>query len=108
MVKAFLDRVQTLREGTDPEREDTREEDRAAVSTLEGRNIVGEEIESRLRGLIKEATRLVPEPSDDKSALEEHYETARRFSRWLTATARTSTSVCFRNSRSTASRIRSV
>jgi len=55
-MKIHLERLKALREGSDPARADSREEDRAAVATLEARGLAGPEVESRLAGLLEQAT----------------------------------------------------
>lgn len=82
-IKTFLSRIVSFREGTDPDREAFRDEDRAAVLALEGRNIVGPEIEARLQRLIEEATRLAPLPVKDEAAIAVYHETARKHHAWL-------------------------
>lgn len=83
-IKAFLAKIVSLREGTDPAREGSRAEDRAAVLALEARNIVGLEIEARLERLITEATRIAPLPPEkDEQAIEEFYEMAWKLHGWI-------------------------
>jgi len=82
-IKAFLGKIGSLRDGTDPDREDRREEDLAAVLALEARNIVGAEIETRLEGLIADATRITLLPEKDELAIERFYEVADKHHAWI-------------------------
>src|SRR5690606_16775402 len=83
-VRTFLDRVAALRNGTDPQRASTREQDGQAAALLATRRIVDEAEEARLRGLIEEATRLAdmpplpPEPDPSQ-----RQQTARALEAWL-------------------------
>jgi hypothetical protein len=61
-VKAFIDRVTKLAEGTDTARAATKDQDRAAADLLAKRKILDAETEKRLRALIEDATRLAPAP----------------------------------------------
>jgi len=87
VIKTFLERIRTLREGLDPHREEGREADRAAVRLLEARNIVGPEIERRLDELIERSMNLPSEPDGDENpfAMDEaaYQELAVAFHAWL-------------------------
>jgi len=69
-LKAMVERTQTLRDGTDPHREETREADQAAVLLMEDRNVAGPEIEARLLALIEQAME-VPILEQDQAAVAE-------------------------------------
>ena len=62
-VKTFLDRVETLRQGSDPLRADSRKADKQAVALLEKRNIINKAMEKHLRALIEVAVQLAPLPT---------------------------------------------
>ena len=85
MVKAYVERLQALREGSDPFRDATREADREAVRLLESRYVAGAEIEARLVGLIEQATSLPAIPDRDPYALSEaaYQALAREVRIWL-------------------------
>ncbi len=85
-VKTYKDRVIALREGTDPDRDDSREADREAVKTLEQRNIFNSEIGAHLSELIAEATKLAPstEVQEDTTRDEAYQRKAHEFHAWLT------------------------
>ncbi len=91
-VKTFLDRVQALRDGTDNGRAGSRDDDTAAVESLEKRGIVNADIETHLRKQIETAMQLAPAPVDADRVDEVAYmSTAVAFHAWLTdwrATAR--------------------
>lgn len=61
-VNTFVDRVATLRDGTDPSRTASRDADRAATELLVRRRILDANEEQRLRGLVATAIRLAPSP----------------------------------------------
>jgi hypothetical protein len=61
-VQTFVERVVALRDGTDPNRTDTREEDKAAAARLEERKIFNPEIQAHLEGLLGQAKQLAPLP----------------------------------------------
>ncbi len=84
-VSSFLDRYAALRDGTDPNRADTREVDRAAAATLEARSIVNREMEQHLRDLIEIVKQAAPQrPVVIASATEESLQgAAKAFSEWL-------------------------
>ncbi len=84
-VLAFLDRYAALRDGTDPKRAATREDDRAAATTLEARSIVNPETEQHLRGLIEIVKQSAPKRAEVTiSASEESLQAAAKaFSEWL-------------------------
>ena len=91
-VNTYVDRVVTLRDGTDPDREATRDEDRAAVETLAARNIFNAEVEAYLRELLATATQgeaaaVEPEPVPDDD--DEYQAKAAEFDAWLTDWRRT-------------------
>lgn len=84
-VQTFLDRYAALRDGTDPNRSDKREADKAAARTLEERNIVSPTIEKELRDQIEVIKKPAPAPvpiavSAPEEALQE---AATEFSVWL-------------------------
>ncbi|MDX9721274.1 MAG: hypothetical protein RBU37_11055 [Myxococcota bacterium] len=91
-VITFLERAAKLRDGTDPNRSATREQDRAAIELLAKRGVLTPEIEAELRQLIADATS-TPESAPATAQLDrETYERAAvEFHAWLTdwrATAR--------------------
>lgn len=61
-VQTFVDRVVALRDGTDPDRADTRDEDKAAVERLLERKIFNPEIQAHLEELLEQAKQLAPAP----------------------------------------------
>jgi len=87
IVRAILERIETLREGTDPYREESREADRAAIELLETRNLLDRAQEGRLKAQLEKAF----EPDLDDTNLPEGMETddesylakAERFHAWL-------------------------
>lgn len=84
-VHTFLDRVAALRDGTDPERADSRNEDKAAVQLLIDRRILTPDIEAHLRNLIQTARALAPEPVEPDLTAETAYQTAtEQLHAWLT------------------------
>ena len=92
-VNTYVERVITLREGTDPSREATRAEDKAAVDTLVARNIFSSEIEAYLQGLLAKATTGAaaapePEPIPDNDDAE-YQAKAAEFDAWLVDWRRT-------------------
>lgn len=85
-VGGFLDRYVILRDGTDASREAMREQDAQAAALLESRNIINPEKEKHLRGLIKTAQMLAPEPvvpAGDAEREEAKNATAAAFKGWL-------------------------
>lgn len=84
-VQTFLDRYAALRDGTDPDRADRREADKAAATTLEDRNIVTPTIEQDLRAQIEIIKKPAPLPTPVQvSAPEEALqEAATAFETWL-------------------------
>ena len=96
-VKAFIDRVSTLRDGTDPNRASSREVDRRAVETLEERRIFDSKIEAQLRELISKATTIAPAPpaevQEDTTRHEAYQRSALEFHAWLTAWRETARAV---------------
>ena len=83
-VKTYLVRVSAMREGTDPSRAALREEDRAAVASLETRKVAGAELEAHLAALIETATTaapIAPDPVDEGPS--ERQQAARRLHAWL-------------------------
>jgi hypothetical protein len=84
-VQTFLDRYATLRDGTDPNRANTREADRAAAKTLEDRNIINPQLETELRGLIEIIKKPAPLPTPVQITASEEalQEAALAFSHWL-------------------------
>jgi hypothetical protein len=84
-VQTFLDRYAALRDGTDPNRVDKKEADKAAARTLEERNIVTPAIEKQLREQIEIIKKPAPAPVPvSVSAPEEAlHEAAKNFSVWL-------------------------
>ena len=69
-VGTFLDRVQALKDGSDDERKDFREQDKAAAELLYTRMILSDDIVKELRGHIKNAQQL-PEIFTTKSEEDE-------------------------------------
>ncbi len=61
-VQTYVERVAALRDGTDPDRADTREADQAAAERLEQRKIFNREIQLHLEGLLEQAKQLAPAP----------------------------------------------
>jgi hypothetical protein len=61
-VQTFVERVAALRDGTDPERESTREADAAAAARLAERKIFDPQIQAHLESLLTQAKRLAPLP----------------------------------------------
>ncbi len=86
-VKTFLDRVDALRDGSDPSREATRQADREAAELLATRRIVHEERVAELREAIRVATSEVPAPTPtptiDPIDDPEFQALARRYHAWL-------------------------
>ena len=84
-VQTFLDRYAALRDGTDSNRTDTRDADKAAAKTLEARNIVTPDIEKQLRAQIEIIKKPAPAPIPVQvSAPEEALQNAAiEFSTWL-------------------------
>ena len=84
-VHTFITRAKVLREGTDPNREQYREEDQAAIDTLNQRNIINPEIEAELRELIGKATKFedVPDVVENLTDTAEYKQKAREFHDWL-------------------------
>ncbi|HEY5955716.1 MAG TPA: hypothetical protein VIV60_04150 [Polyangiaceae bacterium] len=85
-VQTFLDRYASMRDGTDPNRADTRDADRAAAKTLEDRNIINPQLESELRQLIEVIKKPAPLPAPVQiTATEEALQNAAAaFAGWLT------------------------
>lgn len=82
-VRTFLDRRAALRDGTDPARANTREQDKAAVELLASRRIVDDAEEQRLRKLIADATSLADMPVMAEPDPEKRQQTARKLDAWL-------------------------
>lgn len=84
-ILAFLDRCQSLRNGTARGREASREADRAAVELLEARNLLNDELEARLRALVAQAQEIarleIPEGMEIEDGA--YLEKADRFHVWL-------------------------
>lgn len=68
--KAYVERLQSMREGSDPHRDELREADRAAVQLLESRNLAGAEVEARLLSLVDQAMDVVPGEDGDPYLME--------------------------------------
>lgn len=81
-VHAFVERYRSLKDGTDPNREESRVADGEAMALLERRGIIDGIIEERLRGLIEEATSLAP-PLRDFQEEAAYKEMARLYHIWL-------------------------
>jgi len=83
-VLTFLNRYAALRDGTDPQRADTADADKAAAATLEARNIVTPAIEKHLRELIEivkhSASPSTPASTDSEESLQA---AAQAFADWL-------------------------
>lgn len=99
-VQLFLERLRLLDLGLDPYRGGSREADRLVRKTLEERDILSEEEESRLRALLAGLTGLPtevveePEPFDGFLGDDEGYlELAGRFHAWITAWRETARAV---------------
>jgi hypothetical protein len=92
-VETFVNRVVALRDGTDPDREATRDADKEAVATLERRNIFNAEIEAHLKALLATA-KAVTLPVDTSRESDPAFQAAaKKFDAWLNdwrETARTS------------------
>jgi len=86
IVNEMVDRILRLKEGTDAKRAETREEDRAAVATLEERNIISDEIITRLKELITKIRDLDDSNLEKYGFMsdEEYQQTAREFHAWVT------------------------
>ena len=82
-VRTFVDRCAALRDGTDPTRAATREQDRAASALLATRRILDQDEEQRLRKLIADATSLPDRPLAHEPDPETRQETARKLYAWL-------------------------
>lgn len=82
-VRTFVDRVASLRDGTDAARADKRSADKAAAELLAARRIVDAEEEKRLRGLIAEATRLADAPTVKEPDPSVRQQTAVKLDAWL-------------------------
>jgi len=63
--KAYVERLQSMREGSNPYRDEMREADRAAVERLESRNVAGAEVEARILALVDQAMDVVPDEDAD-------------------------------------------
>jgi hypothetical protein len=61
-VQTFVERVVALRDGTDPNRAETREQDQAAAERLAERKIFNPEIQAHLEGLLEQAKQSAPLP----------------------------------------------
>ncbi len=82
-VSTFVDRVAALRDGTDPARASTREDDAAAAALLATRRIIDVDEEKRLRDLISEATSLADMPAPAAPSPSARQQTARALDAWL-------------------------
>jgi hypothetical protein len=83
-VKTYLNRVGALRNGTDPSRAALREEDRAAVVSLETRKVAGVELEAHLAALVETAMTAAPIASEPPvGGPDEYQQAARRLHAWL-------------------------
>ncbi len=82
-VRTFVDRVASLRDGTDPTRVNTREDDTAAAALLASRHIIDADEERRLRALIAEATSLADMPTLSVPSPSARQQTARTLDAWL-------------------------
>ncbi len=84
-TQTFLDRYRALKDGTDPERESSREQDREAMALLERRNIVNDAIEAKLRDAIAQTAEapeeVVAQPSPKDT--EAYHQAAYDFHVWL-------------------------
>jgi hypothetical protein len=83
-MTTYVDRVVALRDGEDPTREATREQDQAAVALLAERDIFTPDKEKHFRTLLALATGFVPPAVIEETLTEaEFWETARQFHIWL-------------------------
>jgi len=84
-VMAYVERIQAMRDGTNPRREALREADRAAVLLLEERKVAGPEIEARLLALCEQVMAIEPAGAPDPYRLDEaeYQALAREFHIWL-------------------------
>jgi len=82
VVEALLNNLDALAEGSDPDREAMREEDRAAIALLESRFIIDDDMRANLRGLIAEAKKHAEMP-DDAVSEEVYAEMYYAFHAWL-------------------------
>jgi hypothetical protein len=82
-LRTFLDRCAALRDGTDPARASTREEDKAAIALLAARRIVDKDEEQRLRKLIADATSLADLPVMAEPDPAVRQQTAKKLDAWL-------------------------
>jgi len=94
-LRQFFERGRTLRQGSDPKREESREADRAAVEVLESRNIAGPEVEEYLLKRIDEAFALSSSHLKklDRDKSEAYLDLAGRFHLWLRDWRQTARSV---------------
>jgi hypothetical protein len=85
-AKLFLDRYAALRDGTDPARELSREEDRQAALLLAERKIMDDETFARISGLVERAQTIAPMPAEPASGptSEERQAAAGDLHVWLT------------------------
>ncbi len=82
-VRTFVDRVAALRDGSDPKRSGTRADDAAAAALLGARQIIDASEETRLRGLIADATSLAEMPTPAEPDPTQRQVTARALDAWL-------------------------
>lgn len=84
-VQTFLDRYAALRDGTDSNRVDMRDSDKAAAKTLEDRNIVNPAIERELRAQIETVKKPAPLPAPVQASAPEEalQQAATAFEVWL-------------------------
>jgi hypothetical protein len=85
-VNTYVQRVQTLRDGTDPDRIPHRTKDSEAIKRLEKRKLAGTQLEKELLSWVEKAQAftLPPEPSQFQKKLEEQLQlNAHNFKLWL-------------------------
>lgn len=93
-VLKYHNRVKSLRQGSDPLREESRAADRAAVELLESRQLAGPEVEEYLQGRIDEAFQLSSSESGmNKEAQAAFLALVRKFHLWLRDWRQTARSV---------------
>jgi len=81
-MELFTDKTEALIEGSDPEREGSRELDRQVMQILESRFIIDSQIRERLRGLVAQAKTLAA-PVDDPAELARFLELYQDYRIWL-------------------------
>ena len=82
-MNTFLERVTALEQGTDPDRKESREEDRKAIELLRRRNIIRASEEEQLREYIQIATSQFPSVDTSTTPKENLQRAAHQFMAWL-------------------------